>query len=337
MGTSISNVIRFGGCIFPCLSSTELEFKLSLPHVVHRIRKSNANWIFCPCGVNPYALWRGLRIAQACKLPFAVYLVDDFLSGAILSGNKDNLLAAHHGVPKWLNQADQIFVVSAGLRSRVKELYGLNSSILPFPYDPPTDFVLQPQESKERQVIFVGNISHFYVDGLRQMAAILDELNKQEDCHLTLKLTLPSLRDAHKLLGNFECIRCKPCEDNEALLREIHSSVLCFAPYSFDEKYRVMVSTSFPSKIMDYLSAARLIVVYGPEYASSVVYFRNHALKEVIYSQNNEALKDVVIRQLRENKDYSKAYHDIVQKFHAPNYIADQIISTLASCKAYDR
>jgi hypothetical protein len=329
MGPSFSNFIKYAGHVYPPLLSEEIEFKLVFANAVKKIQNSDANWVFCPCGANPHALWRGLRIAQACKLPIAVYLVDDFLSAALLSRDNTTDIVAKEKVPKWLKQVDQIFVISEGLQAHIQNTYCLESKVLPLPYYPPPESIYKNQEAEENQIIFVGNLSHFYVDGLRQMAQCIEEFNKKNKINLKFRFTLPDLNAVKELIGNYNCILCKPCEDDQTLHQAIHSSILCFAPYSFQEKYRVMVSTSFPSKLIDYLSSGRFILIYGPKYTSSASYFQKYKLEKVLTTQDPTTFQNLILQQLSNRKDFNRDYREIVLKHHDPDKIAANIISTL--------
>ncbi|WP_157197170.1 glycosyltransferase family protein [Methanosarcina lacustris] len=335
MGFPLNGFIKPIGSVFSNIFGEELEFKLRLSRSIKKIKNSGANWVFCPCGVNPYSLSRGLRIAQACNLPIAAYLVDDFLSGSELSGDTTALHVAQKDIPKWLEEVDQIFVISEGLRSRIQSLYNLDSVVLPLPYDLVSETGFQENDSKlgtdEKQIIYVGNLSHFYIEGLKQIAQIIDEINNNIGSNIKLRFTLPNMNEIKSLIGNYDCIKCSPCIDNRDLQQEIHSSILCFAPYSFQEKYKIMVSTSFPSKLLDYLSAARLILVLGPDYASSVIYFKKNRLKTCLTKQDPEMIRAIIIQQLNENTDYSNAYREVLQKNHNPREVALQVISTLKS------
>ena len=335
IGSSIPTIIKQIGVVFPTIINEELEFKINLSRYLKKIHNSSANWIFCPCGVNPHSLYRGIRLAQACNLPIAVYLVDDFLSGAELSGDTATLRTAQQDIPLWLKQVDQIFVISDGLKSRIRNLYNLDSVVLPLPYalgsyDKPPGNSLE-QTGTDQEVIFVGNLSHFYTDGLKQMAQTVDEINSTLGSNIKLRLTLPSIKDAQHKIGHYDCIKCKPCVDNLDLYHAIHSSILCFAPYSFREDYKIMVSTSFPSKILDYLSAARHILILGPPYATSVNYFNKNQLNTVLTSENPKKIREIIIRQLNDNMEYSNKYREVVWQNHDPKQVALQIISTLES------
>lgn len=320
---------RIAGRFFPQLGDENAAFQWMLPKLVRKLRESQANWIFCPCGADPAALGRGFMLAQVSRLPLAVYLVDDFLSAATLSGNKEHLHIAQHDVPQWLRKVRKIFVISEGLRQRLQELYNLDSIVLPLPYKLPPKPVEQLSSQNQEQIIFVGNLSHFYIDGLRQIATVIDDLNKQENRILTLRVTSSNINYLKSLVGDFACLRCQPCPTPENLYQEIASSLLCFAPYSFDITYKTMVASSFPSKMIDYLAVGKCILTYGPDYSSSVVYFKQNGLSEVLCNENKSALRDIILKQLNQRQNYSEKYRAVVQRYHSYNYIQQQIVSSL--------
>lgn len=306
---------------------TNAIFRFRLPSLVRQLHQRSTNWLFCPCGVDPSGLGRGVDLSQASELPLAVYLVDDFLTGAILSGNQTHLHLAQHNVPRWLSQVDQIFVITEGLRHRLQELYNLDAVVLPIPYD----LQMPLTEPIKPQIIFVGNPSHFYVDGLRQIAAIIDDLNREKNLSLTLRLTIADNGSVKSWLGEFDCIHCSPCLGSAALQQEIAASLMCFAPYSFDPKYQDMVASSFPSKMMDYLASGRFILTYGPTYASSVLYFQQHGLSTAVSTEDPATLRQIILQQIYEPKDFSNQYRQVVQKYHASQQIAEQILATCQS------
>ncbi len=315
------------GRFVPQLRSQEVAFQLMLPALVKRLVQTGANWIFCSCGADPKILDRGFQLAQASGLPLALYLVDDFLESAILSGNQENLKIAEQQVPYWLSKAERIFVISDGLRQLLLERYKVNSFILPLPYELSPQLIKLESVQDTEQILFVGSLSHFYIDGLRQLAKILDEVNQELNTCITLTLTFSDLDYAKRIIGNFHCLRCKPCPTTTELYQEIASSLFCFAPYSFDKKYQVMVKTSFPSKTMDYLAAAKLIVVYAPAYSSSAQYFAQNRLLSWVDNPNH--LRQIVIDQINRKFNYSQQYHSILQQLHTLEFIKKNIISNL--------
>jgi hypothetical protein len=330
MMKTIPYALRFAGRFVTLLRDNNLAFGRALPELVRLTREFRADWVFCPCGVDPNALERGVRFAEACGLPLAVYLVDDFLAGALLSGNNVHLSVAREQVPEWLGRAQRIFVISEGLQQLVQKRYGLDSFVLPLPYDLLPAPSVTGQDSE--QIIFVGNLSHFYVDGLKETAEVIDDLNRSLGKSLTLRFTLPNPGQVKKMIGDFACIRCRSCRDDRELRQEIAASLFCFAPYSFDAKFKDMVATSFPSKMLDYLASGRLVVTYAPAYASSVTYFRRYQLGVILDSHDKSRLRETILQQLQERNDFSGNYREVVTKNHAPFLLADRILSLLAEC-----
>ena len=317
--------------ILPNLFYENLTLKNRLPKIVRELKKTQSNWLFSPCGVNPNSLGRAYQISQASGLPLAVYLVDDFLSGAILAGHKENFKIAQENISFWLQKVDRIFVISEGLRQRIWELYQLDSIVLPLPYEITDISFPNSSELSKQQIIFVGSLSHFYLDGLRDIANVIDSINKQGSNSLKLRLTSCDIKSVKKNIGNFDFIECQPCTTAKDLSREIASSLLAFAPYSFDEKYRVMVSSSFPSKMLDYLTASKFILTYAPQYSTSVNYFEKYNLPKNLHESNLDKMKHIIMEQLIYQKNYSQKYQETVRKLHSFSNISKIIISSIAN------
>jgi hypothetical protein len=312
--------------ILPGIDIENLDYFSKFWLVKSKIQASGANYIFCVCGVDPHGLSRGYHLANNNSLPFAVYLVDDFLSGAELSGNKKNFELAVRDVPGWLKRADKIFVISEGLRERIKILYNIDSIVVPLPYEADEKVYPQIKHDKYHQILFIGSLSHFYLDGLRELITIINELNEEGFEPIKLRLTIA---DTDKL-GSLNNVIYKPCKNDFDLKTEIRSSLICFAPYSFDEKYNLMVSTSFPSKILDYLSAGKYILVYGPHYSTSVKYFRENDLNEVISLHDPAQVKRNILQQISEPRDFSETYREIIKQNHSIQKIASLIILSIS-------
>ncbi len=300
-----------------------------LQKLVKKIKQTNSNWIFCPCGVNPYDLGRGVELSKACGLPLAVYLVDDFVSGAVLSGNKDHFDVANRDIPIWLKYAKQIFVISEGLQQRIKSMYNLESVLLPLPYDSFFNATNLENKKKRDQIMFVGNLSHFYVDGIKEIAAVIKSINEEHNCDLKLRFTIPNTVEIKKVIGDYEFIISECFNDINAMYYEISQSLLCYVPYSFKEEYKEMVSSSFPSKILDMLAAGRFVVVYGPEYSTSISYFKQNNLPFVLYNNDINELKKTILYQIQNDFNYSKEYNETLKRNHSAQKIAEKILNTL--------
>jgi hypothetical protein len=321
-------LVKSLGRIFPVLRNSDKIFERKIQGFSKHLQRSNIDWLFCPCGSNPNSLGRGLTLAKASGLPLAVYLVDDFLAGAHLSQNEDHLELAKSRVPEWLKRVDKIFVITEGLKNRIKDIYSLDSTVLNLPYELP----IQPIKVIDRsdlQIIFVGSLSHFYIDGLRQIASVIDDINNCRSQKISLRLTSSNISRARTLIGEFDCLVVKSCSTTEDLYQEITSSLICFAPYSFDLKYKEMVASSFPSKMMDYFSAGKFILNYSPSYATSSSYFCSHELPELVNIEDPNLLREAIENQLKDRRDWSELYQDVVLKKHSYSDISKSILSSL--------
>jgi glycosyltransferase involved in cell wall biosynthesis len=304
-------------------------FERTLPAIANKLKESKVDIILCTCGVDPYSLQHGVLAARASGLPLALYLVDDFLSGAILSENAEHLLVAKRDVPIWLREAKRIFVISAGLQDLIRDRYGLDSEVLPLPYEIPEAHQIQQCVSTEKQIIFVGNLSHFYIDGLRELAGVIDDLNAKEYGTISLRFTLPTMKEVIRQVGRFDCIKCIPCRNTKDLQIEVAKSIFCYSPYSFEDRFKEMVMTSFPSKLLDYLSSARAVLAYGPEYSSMIRYFRCHNLGVVLDRRDPAALRDAVLHQLNSCENYSNLYRKTIIENHSAHVVAAQVLYSL--------
>jgi hypothetical protein len=316
------------GRFFPILKNSDRIFSRKIKGFARHLQKSKIDWLFCPCGSDPNSLGRGLALSEASGLPLAVYLVDDFLAGAQLSENKNHLELAESSVPKWLERVDQIFVITEGLQSRIKSLYGLDSTVLNLPYELPSQ-AIKVINSSSLQIIFVGSLSHFYIDGLRQIASVIDDINNYRSQKISLRLTSSNLSQARNLIGEFDCLVVKSCSTTEDLYQEIASSLICFAPYSFDLKYKEMVASSFPSKMMDYLSVGKFILNYSPDHATSGKYFCANKIPHLVNIEDPNLLRQAIENQLKCRRDWSDLYQSIVLEKHSYSEISNTILSSL--------
>jgi len=322
---SIRKIARmlFGG------SMCNKGFRFILPKLVRQLKEAKVQWVFSPCDSNPFELERAILLAQGSQLPLAVYLVDDFIEGSRLVNIKDQCQSAMRDLPHWIGCANKVFVISEGFRERIKALYGIDATVLPLVYDLDNPSKIKSDSSKYNQIIFVGNMSHFYADGVKALATILDELNKTRDVPLVLRVTLSDISFVRNKIGNFKCIQCAPCQRLDELKAEIASSLMAFVPYSFDVQYKIMTETSFPSKILPCLAAARHVLVYGPEYSSLVRYFREHEIGEILSQDDLGLLRESVLAQVKSKTDNSEKYRQVLREVHDPKKVMERFLAVL--------
>ena len=76
-----------------------------------------------------------------------------------------------------------------------------------------------------------------------------------------------------------------------------------------------MVSTSFPSKSLEYLAYARSIVVFGPDYGVATKVFREAGLPSVVSSP--EELEGAINSHLQAWPEHSAVYRRYLVEAHS--------------------
>jgi len=250
-----------------------------------------------------------------------VYLVDDLEESARQAGQPVLARWTRMRERRLLRSADRVFAISPGYTEHLRAKYGKRAEWLPLPF--PTDKVTphpwRPRERGVREIAFLGAVNDLYLAPLRDLLRTIQVWNRDNVDHpLRLVLmTYSSPRLVERELGrseNLETIhRASDAECRERLAR----SWVIFLPYSFEAEHRLMVSTSFPSKLAESLPAGRPLLVYGPAYASLPRYFRENGLPLCV-TDPGQLL--AVLRTI-ESQDHDaliRQYQAVLDRYHSP-------------------
>lgn len=301
----------------------DLLFLLHSNKICKSIINSKSDVLFVPLGSNIRAFKRAMYISQITKLPLAVYIVDEFLDAAILSDDRIGKTMVETKLSKWLNDTKHIFVISEGMKEYLSTEYQVNSKVLNLPFEKKYEFI----EQTENQILFLGNLSHFYEDGILELLKSLRKFNSLNSNKIVLRLTIKNLPS---FLNGFEdLIVYSKIDGDDNLAKEINKSLFCFIPYSFDKKYKTMVSTSFPSKTLECLSYAKHILVYGPSYCSAVRYFDLNNIKTIIDTQDENLIFTFINKIVNDKINYSIEYNNIVTNNHSYDSIKTTFLGTI--------
>lgn len=283
------------------------------------------DWLFCPCGSQPEPAIRAGLLARKLNLKLALYLVDHFEAAHRLRYGSEIPEALLHQTHEVLGQADAVFTITRELAEHIQPHCRIEPTVLPLPY-PQTNPALSNQLRK--QILFVGNASHFYLDGLCDLVEALESLPTKDKA--TLRITLGKRDQLPPALRDSSLVETGPNGGSEELGGEIAGSVFCYLPYSFDPKFREMVTTSFPSKLLDYLAHAKSILCYAPEDSTSARYFAHHGLETALTIRDGNKLKAVISRLIQKTSDCSDSYRKALLS-HDPRTIRNTILETVAS------
>jgi len=301
------------------------QFRRALPRISARILASGADRLFALFGGNgffsPIARWT----AAATRLPLDVYMVDDLEESHRL--NKQPIAAswARSWEKKMLQKANRVFVISPGYSEHLKEKYSVASSWLPIQVRMDSIQYRQyvPKRPDVRFLTFVGGVNSLYSSSLRDCLKAINQWNSHASKPFEFRLQIMSYSTESHVrseLGADASIEFLSFPDKELFERRLRESYAFFLPYSFSQDVRVMVSTSFPHKLSDYLPMGRPILVYGPDYASIPRHFRELNLPLCLTRQGE---LEAGLREI-ENQDNSNLidrYEAVVRRCHSPDIL----------------
>ncbi|MDE6626424.1 MAG: hypothetical protein K2K56_08650 [Lachnospiraceae bacterium] len=303
---------------------SDICFLFETGYVVFRLRKKGIQKIFIPLGADYKELKRAYLISKVYHMNVSIYVVDDFIEyqKKIVGNVKEPGLEKR--IVKYLREVKRIFVISTGMKERIDELTGKKAIVLPIPYEyKEKDKV---ERNNQLQIMFLGSINKLYMQGIKDAAEVIDKVNQQNGWDIKLLFTYKSATEVKRLVGNYKCICSRRIEEESELRKEIRDSMFCIMPYSEADEFSLLQSTSFPSKLIEYMSSARFIVVYGNDKNSAQQYFEKNNIPQVIYGRDKNSLEKCIVRSFEERMDYSKKYTDILKKQHSFKGIRQRLI-----------
>lgn len=297
-------------------SLADVCFLMELCKEIYKLKNKGIRKLFIPLGADYRELKRAYLCSKVYHLSVSVYIVDDFLEyNRIFSGTDIEYRELKRDIINYLKAIDCIFVISKGMQDRIYDLTGRRSVLLPIPYENKKMFEIN--ERTLMQVLFLGSINGLYIQGIKDMAEVIDKLNEKRNLQIKFRFTYKSVMEVKQLIGNYKCIISRQIETEIELKKEMHDSIFCFMPYSDDKDLNLMQNTSFPSKLVEYMSSARSIVIYGNNENLAKRYFEKNNLPQVIDGRDIEMLEKCILEHIEQKKDYSKQYSYILKKNHS--------------------
>jgi glycosyltransferase involved in cell wall biosynthesis len=226
--------------------------------------------------------------------PFAVYFMDVYVEG--LPRGRSIARVIEHLVGR---RASVVFAMSEPHREHLAARFRRAQVVeLPHPYEEEIE-VDGPALHGEPAIVFTGAVYDAQADAIRRLIRVLDTLPSL-DPHLYL-FSQTSVDDlAREGIREGERVHVRQATRSESRAAQRAAGVL-FLPLAFDAKSEV-VSTASPSKMPEYLAAARPILVHAPPFSYVVRYAREHQFAEVVDSTDEEALAHAIERLTRDER-----------------------------------
>jgi hypothetical protein len=306
--------------------ASKLWFVIYIAPVMFKLRKRKITKVFIPLGADYHELQRAYIVSRVFHMSVSIYVVDDSIEFETKIKNATDTEMTQKNIIKYLSHVKHIFVISKGMQERITELTGKKSTVLPIPY--PYKKISCEIENKN-QVMYIGGINELYIGGLQDIASVIDGVNKELNLNIRLRFTYKNNTEVKRIIGSYKCIDSNMIDDEEDLRCEMYSSLFCFMPYSKNEKLNIMQNTSFPSKLVEYLSAAKSIVIYGNNKNSAQRYFEENDLPYIIYGNDKDKLKQILLYHVNNKVDFSDKYISNLKSKHSYEYIRSIILNKI--------
>ena len=304
----------------------QLLFAAYLPLLARELRKHNTSRAFVLCGADGWIIPQVLLFQRFIGIPLDLYLVDD-IEDWIAHCPRHLLKSQIHSLlGNVLCSADRVFTISPGFANHLKDRFGVTPEWLPLPSsNPPPVYHRRSEPIDDHRITYIGNFSHLYEDSLRDTYSAITYLNEIEGGIEGIPLILEILTSGdsaafEKSLPHTRWLSVKKGLSDEECLQRFRTALACLLPYSFKESERLMVSTSFSCKILDYFKAGRPILAYGPHYASIPRYFRENGWP--LCAETYENLISVIRTiPLHDGPDLIESYRETLIRLHSEEAI----------------
>ena len=246
-----------------------------------RLLDRGVDTVFAFAGADWRFLYQARAFSRGGELPYVLYVVDDFEESELGWLPEADVSKVRKVELEIMRAAKKVYCISSGYCEHLRAKYGVEAQTLPFHLRPAAE--VSSFDSDVRRLVFYGSINRLYASALEAIAGII-AAHKPGSQSYKYRLTLvsgspltPNLLEAERA-GIVERVRGTTPEEILAQARRGWANIL---PYAFEEKEKVMVSTSFPTKVTNCAQSGRPTIVFAPSYASTTRYAQTNGWRWV--------------------------------------------------------
>jgi hypothetical protein len=279
--------------------------------LINNSREHMINVVLVPVGVDFTIIKRANQLAKALNLELYIYLVDEPYENSVLN---EKIINRKEYV-RSLKLATKIFSITDGLVNYLELNYQIKSTKLNLPFKDRSTQNIKKINQNYNKIVFIGNTSHFYQDGLIDCAESIALLqNFSPNLKLICTIRTDFIQTLQMRYG--EIVKVERCETNEELKEMLSSALATFVPYSFDSKYMAMEQTSFPSKIIEYMAYSKNIVFYGPKYSSPAREINRYNILHQVNEKSIEKLTQLLKFLIENPSNRSSSFKKVLLDFY---------------------
>ncbi|MBE9100647.1 glycosyltransferase [Vacuolonema iberomarrocanum] len=231
-------------------------------------------------------------------------------------------------------RSNLVFCVSEGMRQMLGDHPNVRV-LLPIPGE---KLLLSQKISAKAPVPFTvayaGNLSTCYAP----MLQALGQLTKTTES-LQLRLFGPVPHWSPEMLHDLtEADIYGGFLSREALLHELYQASVLLVVMSFEASDRRRMETSFPSKLIEFCSIGKPLVIWGPSYCTAIQWARKHMSAITITNPNPQVLLnalETISKAPEEYTFYAQQARKMAQSMFDPSTIQQQFMDALM-CQAFE-
>lgn len=166
-------------------------------------------------------------------------------------------------------------------------------------------------QGKPFRLLFAGNLGQWYGSMVLSLAKVLSGASS---IRFTIagKNAVWSEEEMKWLKVSGIYVGYKKGDEYDELFEDTDCVLVCMG---FGEDARLIESTSFKSKFVDYLVSGRPIVVWGPEYCTAVRHAKKYGFAEFVTDPNPEIVQKSVLELAHDPKRSEDLVHNALKFF----------------------
>lgn len=269
------------------------------------------------CSADLFVPYCSCRACKKLQIPFIFYAFDDYVAQYL---SPDDLYFSQKYGPEILRSAEKVLVPNEFLRDYYYERYQIIATVIPNPvnledYELLTAPILNGSD-KGLSIVYTGAIYDAHYDAFKNLIKSIENLSDLKIVfHIYSEWDLPEEINSKKIH-----IEYHKHQHNSTMPLIQKKADLLFLPLSFNSKFNdIIVKTSSPGKMGEYLAAKRPILVHAPFNSFVAGYFKKYNCGVVAESEDitdlSEKLRLILTNESLRNEIITNAGHRAREDF----------------------